>query len=402
MTGMVENVLRGLAVLGLFWVTACGGDNAGGSPAPGGTGGNTGTGGAGGQAGAATATGGTAPTQTSACREYVRAFCQRQAECGGFRPPAEACLAQGNLCPDLFFSPGSTRTIESMLTCATAFATRSCEDQQRGIYPPCATPGTLPTGAACMFHSQCASAECSLHARGCGTCLASAEAGAACQTGVSVCPQGYACTSGTCTETASTWTEPTEVVDYSVTLSAGTACSPVRSSPCAAGLSCIDDPNDSGDAGTCQIPPGIGQSCGFLPSGVLRGLCAQGAYCDSSLTCRAGPGNGQACVEDSRGVMMCGAGLYCISGTCQPLSPQGGACAFTSGSRAIMQPGNCDDGLVCGCTDATCSSGSCVTLRSPGQSCGEANTRCELGSECRAAECVFTDQVTLFAAACSG
>ncbi len=396
MTGVLKNVLRGLGVLGLLGITACGGSSAG-SPTPGSTG-QGGTVGAGGQGGGPSGTGGTVTTELSSCLDYVRAFCQRQAECGGFRPVSEGCLATGNLCPDLLFSPGSTRTIESVLTCATALASRSCEDQQRGIYPPCATAGTRPTGSSCMFHGQCASDACSQHSKGCGTCLPMAGPGGACQQGVTACPDGYYCASGVCNELASTWTPPEEVVDYSVTLPAGTLCTG-RTSLCAPGLACMDDPNDSREAGTCQTPPGVGQSCGYLPGGLLRALCAQGAYCDSSLICRAGPGNGQACVEDSGGVKRCGAALLCVDNVCQARIPAGGACTFVYG---ILQDDLCEDGLVCACADASCSGGTCVALKQPGESCGGANTRCALGSECRSAQCVFTDQATLFAAACSG
>jgi hypothetical protein len=400
---MVDKVVRGLLGLGLLWATTCGGGKGASGSLPAGTAqGGTGATGVGGRAGAAgNATGGSAPTKTSSCVDYVLAACQRIADCSGYQPPLEDCTDQANLCPDLFFSPGSTRTIDSMLTCANAFATESCDDLLRGVYPACATLGTLANGAACMFHSQCASGGCSQHGKGCGTCLAPAAAGASCQSGVNVCPQSYYCgSSNTCTARPSNWTPPTEVVDLTVPLPAGSRCTNYPTPPCAAGLACVDDPNDAGSLGICQTAPGVGQPCAAEPGGQIA-VCGNGAYCDSSHVCRTSPSDGQPCVTDSLGDYTCGqTDLLCkgtAPGTCQPWTPLGGACTITP---LVLERGDCASGLFCGCAAATCATGTCVDLRQPGESCSDAGSRCTLGSECRSGQCVFTDQVTLFAGAC--
>src|SRR5687768_17594018 len=54
------------------------------------------------------------PTERSSCVAYITAQCQRSNECSPSpsQRNLDQCLRYNDLCPEYFFWPGSTRTIE--------------------------------------------------------------------------------------------------------------------------------------------------------------------------------------------------------------------------------------------------------------------------------------------------
>ncbi len=115
----------------------------------------------------------------SACIAYALAVCERQKACGvGFT--SERCLANvAGECPDLVFSPGSTRSAAGMQACAKAYADLPCEDVQNDVLPPCVTPGTRAAGEPCAFPSQCRSLDCRQDGD-CGVCATPVALGESC------------------------------------------------------------------------------------------------------------------------------------------------------------------------------------------------------------------------------
>jgi hypothetical protein len=131
--------------------------------------------------------------ETAACVEYMRAQCERKAECGLYAS-FEACFFQDvSLCPDYLFAPGSTRGIDDTLACAEAWRDAQCDDVRRGLPLACATPGTRQPGEACISGPQCASRVCSGRIDTCGTCRAVAADGEACVAGTQICELGFSC-----------------------------------------------------------------------------------------------------------------------------------------------------------------------------------------------------------------
>lgn len=134
-----------------------------------------------------------AVSETEACVEYMRAQCERKAECGLYAS-FEACFFQDvSLCPDYLFSPGSTRSIDGTLACAEAWHDAPCDDVRRGLPLACATPGTREPGESCVSGSQCASRVCSGRIDTCGMCRAVAADGEACVAGTQICALGFTC-----------------------------------------------------------------------------------------------------------------------------------------------------------------------------------------------------------------
>lgn len=74
-----------------------------------------------------------------ACRLLMEAYFARYRECVGDADVDRYLF----LCPEFFFSPGSTTTPEALVQCAAAQKHRSCDDIARGhLTAPCAPPGT--------------------------------------------------------------------------------------------------------------------------------------------------------------------------------------------------------------------------------------------------------------------
>jgi hypothetical protein len=318
----------------------------------------------------------TPKTTRSACRAYMKAWCERYSACNPSFPIV-ACDSIGGQCPDRLFAPGSTRTIESAFACADAFATLSCSDLFLGKYPPCATSGARKAGESCMFAAQCDSLVCG-YAFGagpmCSICTRVVNAGEQCGEGLS-CPLGYRC-QGYC-----------EPAMYVAPGELHGPCSVV--SACARGLFCRL--NDSGLDGVCEEELAPGSPCTFQSSSDAPVICA-GGYCDADGTCHAWPNVGDPCGTVADHLWpACGVDTYCGEDRASPTA------------RCLASPGlgdpckwACKRGLECSGSDGGVGSGVCIGTAEEGESCTDPHLRCASGTDCVAGRCVARATLGLF------
>jgi hypothetical protein len=347
-----------------------GGNSPGGS-SPAGAGGISGAG-----------NGGTSPSGTTpmldACKAYLAAQCHRRVECKYSESDCTESFQPD--CPDVYFSPGSTRTTQSLLACAGDWATFPCDQLLRDFVPSCASPGTRAAGEACVFGSQCDSGACfTQSADECGICKATIAVGGACDWSdlTKQCVSGAGCVSSVCTPNA----PMPETVP-----ALGELCT----SSCASGAACL---LDASGAARCTVAPSSGQPCGKYQGG--GSACAGGFACNASNVCGPAPVAGQPCAAPG----VCGADAECdtstgSSGTCVSKAALGATC------RGDL---DCMTGLRCHCVTGTvCASKVCMTVLSTGSACGQPNTICDYGMQCQGARCVPSDAVTTFADLCPG
>jgi hypothetical protein len=318
-------------------------------------------------------------SMTEACLTYELARLARQRECAG-EPPQELLEAAFVLdsCPDLYFAAGSTATVEGLAGCAETWGSFPCENVVRGLEPACAVRGTRQEAEACAFGSQCESGACPHAHRQCGTCIARARPGEACD-GAHVCDVGYVC-DDTCV------TPEADYVPDSV--ATGDAC--IQHVDCAGSDMCHPGP-DGGSLCVARIP--LGGSCAGA-----AGFCEDDAFCHEG-ECRAYPQMGEACglMPSSVVYIPCAPGLACVlvdapfSGTCRPLPATTEPCA--GGGLA------CPHGTLC-LTRSPCSA-RCIEVALPGQPCNE-SILCHPGSECRSGVCEPVASQGLFEQWCSG
>jgi hypothetical protein len=345
----------------------------------------------------------------SACVTYALAVCQRQIDCG-VRSHDERCLDSAAAeCPDLVFSPGSTRTAKGLLACAEAYATWPCDDVKGGVIPACVTPGARAQGEPCKYASQCESLQCETHGD-CGQCSKTVDIGQSCSAPDVDCgSQGFCAASGTC--------QPMSGPLYL----AGQPCT--VDWPCQADYYCQD---------VCLPLPKVGESC------LNTGTCAYGAYCGLTGACEAVPSAGQLCGlprNGKPGEFFCEPGLDCdvdpssMTGTCLPPGALGQACLFTAnwpGNQACASGLHCDDtqglclgvaaaggacktiwdcepDLICACPAGLpdCQQQYCAMPRVEGERCDEPNTACLPAFVCAAGKCKQGGLRSLFANACN-
>jgi hypothetical protein len=351
------------------------GSGAGGGAGAGSGGADAGQGGASG-GGAGAAGGGETMSELAACHIYLDALCARTSRCQGLTNAAATC---GNLlaqCPDILFSPGSTRTIASVLEGATSYADAPCGAANHGTADPTVTPGTRQVGEPCLFPNQCESLFCTglQHSMTCGECVAPLASGAACELGTSgqFCPLDETCLDGRCSPIPSM--EP-------VPLPAGPNESCLGTGRCVEGYHCVTE----GDARYCRPLPGPGEAC------ALGMTCNADAYCDEEGTCQRLPGVGQPCGV-VRSFRVCDRGAWCdrnMNDTCAAPRPLGASCI----------PSNC--GPEAACVGAA-GENVCRRVRREGQSCSEPHDHCSAGTACMAGTCQATGLQGLFEAACGG
>ncbi len=299
-------------------------------PAPGADGALA-TGDAGDDGGASVDAGPVDPKQ--ACVDYIAAYCAKEIECTG---PQRDCALAAAACPEYLLSPGSTRTVDSIETCASALQTVTCADFLVGVLPACVTPGTLPPGAPCAFESQCASLFCIGDGQSCGHCanLPTPEAGTRCG-GYFECSPGFVCdrSTGAC------WPAQGQ----------GASCTPSGNPPtlCEDGIDCLSGAGN-GTTGTCGTLPDAGSAC----------VRAISRFDTSAGTC-AGP-FGVACV-----------------GAVDGGAP--GTCEGPAAEHAPCLAGQCDEAHYCALADAS-TQGTCEPLPGPGAPC--AGRLCADGSYC--------------------
>jgi hypothetical protein len=325
-------------------------------------------------------------TETEACIEYIRSQCQRRAECGKDNIIFENCFMGISLCPDIFFSPGTTRTIESLARCATDWSAASCDDFDFNMAPKCATAGTRIGGEACVFSSQCASQRCSADAKTCGTCDAEALEGQACG-GVGItCALGLRC-DGNTLRCVLNELMPSPAPFPVVGL--GEVCDRVAGPSCGKN-DCVQDTDG---VSRCISYPRLGDNC------TVPKTCAfdDGSYCDISQLCLALPSDGQPCGVDAwTGTpSWCSVDSTCdgigSTPTCRALPAVGAACTM-----------GCAGEAKCVCTDATCSARMCQNMHLPGESCDVARSELCLPdvSRCEAGTCVLNGSQGIFKTHC--
>jgi hypothetical protein len=265
------------------------------------------------------------PTEKSSCVTYITAFCEKSTSCNP-SIKKEACQQSAELCPEYFFSEGSTRTIASMLECAAEFAKISCTDWNAGLRPSCQTPGTLAAGSVCISPAQCASSNCDNLVIGtrCGRCSALYGADEECTDtgtfGPKVCPPNQQCDQTT--KRCAPIVAPT-------VLAAGAPCTSNSSTElCPTGTDCYTSSTDAG-TGTCQAPPSPGNPCVHRP-GITGVVCAPDGYCQldtaSSGTCIAKAKVDQPCGFNGSYSIECETNLYCKNDTCAAFEALGAPC----------------------------------------------------------------------------
>ena len=328
------------------------------------------------------------PSKYEACFAYMRAVCNRRyLTCLGAPPVDNPCPEQvESICPDGFFAPGTTVTVDDLMECARVRETGPCEEALRFIYPKCLPPGTFEVGTPCWSNLQCKSSRCGPADGGTcwGVCKEEAPLDGACSEEV-LCPLSQDCANGTC------------VYRFSAEqgLAEGVECE-LYSQQCLYGLRCYPDPSDG--VNRCLPPAPLGASC--------SGVCEKDAWCSGSGFCVSEPTEGQPCrlVLESGG--FCHSGFYCDMAlsppTCVPQKARGEACSPTGHDLGASQvPSQCEEPWICDCRDQEGCTGHCVALRWLGEDCSEAFSECSRGTECDGSVCVGVESQGLFEQTCN-
>jgi hypothetical protein len=306
-------------------------------------------------------------TLESVCRAAITAQCQRHVECGN--SVSLLCFGYADLCPEYYFGPGSTRTLESVRACIPAIRQMSCSDLAVDALPGCLIGGERASGMGCAYGSQCASLTCESGTQQCGKCSSPGKVGDSCAIGW--CETGAFCnhrrncealtsivhgTEGaTCDESASPvlgcggdlicWAASgTTPRTCTRLVSEGNACTGLGGLPCAAGLVCV---RNADGGGTCSSLT----SCGAA-------TCDANSYCKYNMTpatCAPRALEGKPCMmSQDTGQVPCIAGT-----TCTPVTTAGpqGICLKPGNARAAV----CSDTMPC-TAPLQCLSGHCAAL----------------------------------------
>ncbi len=279
--------------------------------------------------------------------DLAKAICSREKTCNDFAFKTawvddSTCVARHKLALlDRLSAPGTGDTVTSFGLCAAAYPTFGCDKIAGNDVPgDCRPDGTVAKGAACAWHSQCASGFCARASdESCATCEPKPKAGDSCAT-VDDCGRGLLC-----------------VLDKCVKLGKkGEACdvggSSGAASPCEPGLGC--KVVGTATTGTCDAPIATGSECdhdeqcdtgnGFF--------CKDGPTSTDPSTCALLPirSVGETCVETSTlGPAECKGGTSCYEasttgGKCITHAAEGAACNLTESSSGpdCTFPAVCD------------------------------------------------------------
>jgi hypothetical protein len=285
------------------------------------------------------------PTAQQACGDLAQAECAKRMSCTGSINitrtfgAMDECITRETLgCMSGLAAPQTGNSPALVEQCVVDFATYACADFFNDNPPAaCAAMGQRPTGAACAFNGQCASAYCSgIKNTLCGTCAAPPAPGASCVS--SPCGHNQSCVAAT------TMCET----------NGATSASCDADDPCGYGLSCVGAVASTSTPGTCQASAeNAGTACGgaTMPScdGTMGWFCG-GAT--GSKTCMAITyvGDGVACGDlsaTSHAECIAG-GCYTSTGavgtgqmgTCKADAPDGAACDTVLGP-GCMTPARC-------------------------------------------------------------
>ncbi|HEY4015962.1 MAG TPA: hypothetical protein VGM06_21650 [Polyangiaceae bacterium] len=239
-----------------------------------------------------------------------------------------ACVARNvPICISSLAANGTGRTPATVLACAAAYDSASCDDVVVGRPPPaCRVPGRFPGGATCGDDAQCAGPQsyCRIPAdANCGSCAELGESGAPCASDRD-CESGLVCYFScmapvglheACDGMTRQCPQTLVCLDYVCTTPAplGAPCEP-RADPCDHDNGLFCDPRArvcaryaTADAGaTC----GAGAIC-------LNGTC--GAEEGAPPTCIPNASDGKACGPAAG--PSCMAPARCVGGTCRTPEP---------------------------------------------------------------------------------
>lgn len=277
-----------------------------------------------------------------------------------------ACIERTSLpCVASLQVPHSGRTTADEVACAASFASQSCGDFLNGDTTDACAPvaGSLGSGSACAFSSQCQSQFCGLPlTSSCGVCQSTPAPDASCAdlsscgnnlscykfhcvrytadggvcSGLQGCGEGLSCVmaadagTGTCQPEGQT---TGAACDSKHEIAA--ACSLAK------GLYCVDDKRSAKDK-TCQpvTTVGAGQPCGYLTGGGYN-VCVDDSSCYKVATADGG-----------------------VAGACVANAKDGAKCNTASGPDCD-RPARCVGSLIDGGSEGTCMVQS--TTSCPGQ-----------------------------------
>ncbi|HVY40263.1 MAG TPA: hypothetical protein VHM31_20125, partial [Polyangia bacterium] len=323
------------------------------------------------------------------CREAMILQCMLGNLCyGAAADPMAGCANVADRCPEYYFNPRSTRTVENVEACIAFFKQATCTDYLMGLAGACLAGGTGAQGAACSGSSECQSRSCSGYSPTCGTCGALAALGAPCGTTAA----------GSCGTGAICHPKTHVCVPFPLAVAhagAGEPCDLQGNPPvgCTGQLVCV--PKDrTQTAGTCTALPGAGQPC----------LDGPAARCATGLGCRlstADGGRSLICAAPGLcGTLTCAPTEYCyeapgVSLRCLPYAALGEACSF----RVPEGDKSCVDGLFCtGTTTVTSDAGTgfrgtCHPAVDLGEACDAVHI-CREPLVCTAGHCAHFDPET--------
>jgi hypothetical protein len=330
------------------------------------------------------------PTERSSCIAYIEAFCEKSAACvpGGGGLSLRRCLENTALCPEYFFAPGSTRTIEGMLECAEGFRRLSCHEYLAGRRPPCATPGTLAEGEPCISPAQCRSSSCNNFSAGlsCGTCGRLFGPDEDCSSGFPGGP--VSCQIG---DRCDPVTHRCATIPAGAP--AGSSCNTMTI--CATDVCAVSAP--AATEGTCEALPGPGSPC-VLSLDSTNARCAKDAFCKysnperSTGTCAAFAKEGEPCgtpagesYDTPCEASFCKRAPQELAGICAAFVPLDGACSDASA---------CGPTAYCYLTAPGV--GVCRPLAKPGEACGVTNSGgTSFVVPCESDECSFSQDASV-------
>jgi hypothetical protein len=310
----------------------------------------------------------------SACVDYLTQYCKQRYLCFGWFAGLE-CENQKQLCPDVFFSPGTRYTPDDLLDCAPQWAQYSCADLSDGMAPSCYRAGTLANDAPCIYANQCASGRCTGTPGSCGKCIAPQPLGTPCTQ--QICERGAICAYNMC----------------STRMPARRPGRAREGEPCTDSEGCVTETwcTKAADSPT-------GYRCVHAGAGISAGTCAPEAYVPRTSgdhVCQALPGLNQGCA-DSSGTLdaYCAADTWCDSwtDTCLASKQLGESC---SGSQ-----GDCLAGLQCA-EYTPQGPGTCLRYQSEGDSCSGKFERCVRGTACTAGVCRAPETQGVYEKACA-
>jgi hypothetical protein len=278
------------------------------------------------------------PSPDTACGDSAFARCSHFQSCS----PTLMQLRYGDVttcetvtkasCLATLAAPSTGSTVASSEACSGAIPNWDCADYivDTNAPPECQTmAGSIATGGACDYNSQCQSTFCAIvPGAACGTCASPPSPGDMCATQLTSCGPGLLCNyeSGAC----------------GAPVAKGASC--IAGASCVLGTACVGLNTATGTAGTCQTAvESVGGACSSTTS-----ECDfyAGYQCDNAtkscvaVTINGGGGNCNYVTADSQ-TEYCGSSQKCmasdagVQGTCPGVAAIGAACDLAVGPGCV-------------------------------------------------------------------